>query len=164
MVADIKLQRLVLSDILIFGLIYMVPTFSHLLAFPLYLLDPMRLAVLGSVIFHVDKRNAYLLALTLPIFSFFIGGHPVFFKSAIIAIELISNVAILSLLERKFGFGFMAIFTSIISSKILYYGLKYVAITVGVLETTLVDTGLVIQIAVALFISLLYTYMRRKIK
>ena len=58
----------------------------------------------------------------------------------------------------------MAIFTSIISSKILYYGLKYVAITVGVLETTLVDTGLVIQIAVALFISLLYTYMRRKIK
>ena len=161
MVANIKLQRIFLSDVLIFGLIYLIPTISHLLAFPLYLLDPMRLAILGSAFFMSEKWNAYLLALTLPLFSYFVGGHPVVWKSIIIGVELTANLIILSVLEREIGQTFVTILLSIVVSKVEYYALKYGLITLGLLERELLATELVWQISVALLISAVYVFVRR---
>lgn len=164
MVTNIKLQRIVLSDIFIFCLIYFIPTFSHMIAFPIYQLDPMRIAVLGSLIFLASKKNAYLLALTLPLFSYFVGGHPVILKSVLITTELIVNLIVLSRLELKLGYNFWTILSSIIVSKIMYYGLKYISISMGLLDTSLFDTKIVLQLSVAVLISLTYTYMRRVVK
>ena len=161
MVTNIKLSKVVISDVLILAFVYLIPTFSHLLAFPLYLLDPMRIMVLGNVIFLADKRNAYFLALSLPLFSYFIGGHPIIIKSLLIVMELIANIAILSWLESKLGKNFFSIFSSIVVSKCLYYALKYLLITIGLLDATIVATDFKWQLIVAALISITYLYTRR---
>ena len=161
MIANIRLQRIVMSDILIFGLIYLIPTISHLLDFPLYLLDPMRLAVLGSAVF-VDKRNAFLLAFTLPLFSCFVGGHPVALKGIIIGIELMTNLAILSILEEKIGTTFWTVLLSIAVSKVIYYSLKFGLISMGLFNGRLLATDIIWQIGVAMIISFVYVYINRR--
>ncbi len=54
--------------------IYLVPTFSHLLSLPVYFIEPMRLMLILAMV-HTDKRNAYILALTMPLFSFIISAQ-----------------------------------------------------------------------------------------
>ncbi|NLF44224.1 MAG: hypothetical protein GX587_16145 [Bacteroidales bacterium] len=71
--------------------IYLIPTLSHLSGIKLYLIEPMRLMVILAIA-HSNKKNALLLAITLPIFSYAISMHPLVFKSLIICIELCSMV------------------------------------------------------------------------
>ncbi|MDY0202455.1 MAG: hypothetical protein RBR40_15895, partial [Tenuifilaceae bacterium] len=59
----------VLFDIFALAFIYLIPTISHMLSFPLYLIEPMRIALVLALV-HTTKRNAYIIALTLPLFSF----------------------------------------------------------------------------------------------
>jgi len=60
--------------------IYFIPAISHLLAFPVYYFDPMRIALVVALI-HTSKKNSFIIALTLPLFSFIISSHPQFIKS-----------------------------------------------------------------------------------
>ena len=55
-------------DLLAITAIYLIPSFSHLLSFPVYLIEPMRLVIILAVI-HTSRTNAYLIAITLPFFS-----------------------------------------------------------------------------------------------
>ena len=55
-----------------------VPALSHLTSVPFYLLDPMRLAVLGALLASRSRVNGLVLAVALPLVSFAISGHPVF--------------------------------------------------------------------------------------
>lgn len=151
-----------IADILIFTSIYFVPTLSHYFALPLYILDPMRFAVLGSLLILNNKKNAYFLALTLPLFSFMISGHPIAIKNLIISIELCSNLFLFELLASKIESVSIGMFTSIFMSKIFYYLLKYGAITFGLMTTTLVDTSIVIQTVVAICISTLFAKYYKK--
>lgn len=151
-----------IADILIFTFIYFVPTLSHYFALPLYILDPMRLAVLGSLLILNNKKNAYFLALTLPLFSFMISGHPIAIKNLIISIELCANLFLFELLASKIESVSIGMFTSIFMSKIFYYLLKYGAITFGLMTTTLVDTSIVVQTVVAICISTLFAKYYKK--
>lgn len=103
--------------------IYLMPTISHILPFPVYFMEPMRIMVVLAMM-HTHRKNAYILALTLPVFSFVIATHPVFVKSLLIAIELTAMVGLFYLL-RRYMQGVVAIFTAIILGKALYYAMKF---------------------------------------
>ena len=87
-----KSQRLLLYDICIILLIYITPAISHVLNFPLYQLDPMRWGVLCSLLRLKSKKNALILAASLPLLSYLTTGHPIIIKNAIIAVELCTNL------------------------------------------------------------------------
>ena len=89
-----------LLDIFALVFVYFVPTLSHLAQLPLYLLEPMRIMLILAIA-HTTRKNAYLLALTLPLFSFVISMHPSLVKSILITAELLLNVWLFYFLLKK---------------------------------------------------------------
>ncbi len=153
--------RAILFDVFALAFIYLVPTVSHLLSIKLYMLEPMRIMVILAMV-HTRRENAWILALTLPFFSYFISAHPLLVKSGLIAIELTAMVFVFHLLmQRIHRLG--AIFASIWISKLLYYGLKYIAITTVLPAEPLVGTPLLLQLITSLFFSV-YVFMMLKEK
>ncbi len=143
-------------------LVYFLPAISHLFAFPLYYLDPMRILVLLALV-HTKKENAVILAITLPIFSFLVAGHPVFAKSGLILSELLINVLLFLALEKAFKNVFVAGFTSIILSKIFYYVAKYFLVSVGIIEGSLFSTPIYIQLIMSvLFAGYIFIFMNKR--
>lgn len=150
--------RSVLTDLGALAIVYFLPTISHLIAFPMYLLDPMRIVIFASIIFSGSKVNSYILAFTIPLFSYFVGGHPVFAKSVLIGLELLANVTLFWYLYKKGNNVFWATLLSIILAKVFYYAAKFFMISFGVLQMELISTSLLVQCAVAFMISGI-TYM-----
>ena len=168
-----------LTDAVALLFVYLVPTLSHLTSLPFYMIDPMRVAVLGALLVSKDWKNGLVLALSLPLFSFAVSGHPVFPKCLLIAAELSVNVLLFVWLSRVFvrsaspsSFASspengsavkapasaavvgVAALVSILLSKALYYGLKALVLSAGLMQTELISTALMVQLAVALLISL----------
>ncbi len=135
--------------------IYLMPTISHILPFPLYFIEPMRIMVVLAMM-HTHRNNAYILALTLPVFSFAIAMHPVFVKSLLIAVELTAMVGLFYGL-RKYTNDAIAIFSSIILGKLLYYALKYFTVEWALISLrpneSIVGIALWIQLLTTLLIS-----------
>jgi len=152
-----NIWKSVLIDFSALAFIYLVPTLSHLLNIPLYFIEPMRLMLVFSLV-HTTKRNAYLIALSLPLFSFLISSHPVFAKMILISFELSLNVYLFYLLKDRLQKVFPAILLSIIASKVIYYGIKYVLIYMAVLNTGLISTPIYIQVITTLSFSI-YLYI-----
>ncbi|MDZ7742068.1 MAG: hypothetical protein U5Q03_10035 [Bacteroidota bacterium] len=125
--------------------IYFVPTISHLLNFPLYLLEPMRIMVILAMV-HTHRKNAYMLALTLPVFSFLISAHPHFLKSLLITAELLLNVWLFYAIFSKMRNALAAIVFSVLASKIFYYLLKFFFIAALLIEGDLVSTPIYLQL------------------
>ena len=151
----------ILIDISALGFIYLVPTLSHLLNLPVYLIEPMRLMLILSLV-HTSRRNAYLLALTMPIFSFLVSGHPEFAKMLLITFELSLNVFLFFLLAKKFKYIFPSILLSIILSKTIYYILKFGLIKMTVINSGLISTSIVIQlITTIVFSSYVYLFFKK---
>lgn len=144
-----------LLDGLALAFIYLMPTFSHILPFPLYFIEPMRIMVVLAMM-HTHRNNAYILALTLPIFSFAIASHPVLIKSMLIAIELAAMVGLFYLLKKQMH-QFLAIFSAIVLGKILYYAMKYFAVHFALISVrpneSIVGIALGIQLITTLIIS-----------
>ncbi len=132
--------------------VFAVPALSHLTSVPFYLLDPMRMAVLGALLFSRNWKNALVLALALPLFSFAVSGHPVYPKFLLIAVELSANVLLFAWLSRKMNAG-IAAFVSILLSKVLYYGFKAAVLSAGLLQAELISTTIWWQLGVAVGLS-----------
>lgn len=115
-----ELLRAALVDLGGLALIFFVPSFAHLLNFPVYMMEPMRVVLILAMA-HTTKRNAYLLALTLPAFSWLVSGHPEALKMVVITLELIANVFLFYLIAEKTRRLFIAALSSIIISKIFCY-------------------------------------------
>ena len=147
-----------LTDAVALLFVLVVPALSHMTAVPFYLLDPMRLAVLGALLASRSRVNGLVLAVALPLVSFAISGHPVFPKCLVIAAELSVNVLLFWWLSRAFsrkgalGIG-VASFVSILFSKVFYYGLKALVLGAGLMQMELVSTALWVQLVVAVMIS-----------
>lgn len=139
-------------DVFALAFIYFVPAISHLLSIKLYLIEPMRLMLILALV-HTSRKNAYLLALTLPMFSFLISSHPVLIKTLLISAELVVNVALFYLLVRRIHV-LPAIFISIWLSKIFYYALKYVSILTVFPGERLIGTPLLIQLTTSVVFSI----------
>ncbi|HSW68442.1 MAG TPA: hypothetical protein VLH16_07670 [Bacteroidales bacterium] len=129
--------------------VYFVPALSHLIGFPLYLVEPMRIMLILAMV-HTTKRNAYLLAITLPLFSWLVSGHPVLFKMGIIAAELVLNVWLFYFLANRFKNRPVAILLSIVLSKGVYYLMKFGLLSAALLEGSLVSTPLYFQAIITL--------------
>src|SRR3989304_559737 len=107
-------------DLLAITAIYLIPSFSHLLSFPVYLIEPMRLVIILAVI-HTSRTNAYLIAITLPVFSFLVSAHPSLIKSGLITAELLLNVFLFYQLSKNFSNKFLVAVFSILLRKSYYY-------------------------------------------
>lgn len=152
--------RSLVFDVFALAFIYLVPTLSHMLSIKLYLLEPMRLMLIFALV-HTRKPNAYILAVTLPFFSYFISAHPVLIKSLLIAIELSVMVFVFYALVQRMH-KLAAIFISIWASKLLYYGLKYLAIITVLPAEPLVGTPLLLQLGTSTVFSLYVLWMFKK--
>ena len=152
-----------LADLLIVVFIYFIPAISHLFAFPVYYLDPMRIAIVFALI-ATSKKNTFLIALTLPIFSFLISSHPSMMKSFLLVTELLLNLGIFFLIKDKFNNIFLSFLTSIIFSKIVYYLLKFVFINSEILDDQLFSTPVIFQIIVAVVSSTTIFVLDKKYK
>ena len=151
----------ILFDIFAVAFIYFVPALSHLLSLPVYLIEPMRLMLILALV-HTTKQNAYIVAITLPLFSFLISGHPVLPKMALIAFELSLNVFLFHLLLNKFKKAFLPVVFSIIGSKLFYYIIKYGLIQFAVLKSGLISTPIYIQLIMTLvFSAYLFSFYKK---
>lgn len=157
-----EITKSIFLDVVLFVVAYFIPAITHLTNFPLYLMDPMRIMLFTCMYFSSNRKNVYFMAVMLPLFSYFVSGHPVVVKNVIMSIELLVNVVFLYKITDKGQSPFWACVISIVISKVLYYGLKLVAIFAGVLSTKLVDTTIFIQIIVTLIISLCLTIGYRR--
>ncbi|NLJ06275.1 MAG: hypothetical protein GX437_01260 [Sphingobacteriales bacterium] len=144
----------VVFDVFALLFAYFIPALSHLSGIPLYFAEPMRLVIILSIIF-TRPANAYLLAISLPLFSYSVAAHPVFLKSLIMSVELLLNVFLLYLFSKYIKSLFSAALLSILMSKLFYYLLKYSLITFALLEGNLFSTPVGFQLVTLLVFSLL---------
>jgi hypothetical protein len=141
--------------------IVFVPAISHLVALPIYYFEPMRIMLIIALV-HTTKKNAYLLALTLPLFSFLVSAHPSLLKTLLITSELLLNVFLFFVFSEKMKNNFWAMLTSLFISKILYYLVKFMLLSTMVLEGNLVSTPLYIQGTMILLFSSYVFFLAKK--
>ena len=144
-----------LFDILALAVIYLLPTFSHLISFPLYLIEPMRIAIIFSVIF-TNRTNAFIIAFTLPAFSWVVSSHPEGFKMFLMTTELALNVYLFYILRNKFGDSAIWIAVSILLAKGYYYLGKFVLVQFSLISGDFVATPLLIQLGVLIGLTIIY--------
>ena len=149
--------KTVVFDLIAVALITFLPAVSHLLSFPLYLLEPMRVLLILSIA-HTSKKNTFLIALALPILSFIISSHPAVFKMLLVTTELTLNVLLFFYLADKFKNNFGALIASILISKIYYYAVKVLLISAGLIDGELVATPFYLQAIVMLVLGV-YIYL-----
>jgi hypothetical protein len=131
---------------------YVTPALSHMVSFPIYYFEPMRIFLIFTIV-HQEKKNGYILALTLPLFAFITSSHPVFLKTLLITSELSLNVFLFYLLRNKIKNVFLVVVLSISLSKIAYYAIKFLLINTSLLNSGLVSTPMLIQIGTVLVLS-----------
>lgn len=152
----------ILFDIVALAFIYFVPTISHYLSVPLYLIEPMRLMLVLAMV-HTNKRNAYIIALTLPVFSLLMSGHPVAIKTVIMTMELVFNVWLFFTISKKWKNTFAVMLLSILVSKLAYYTMKFGLISFAVFDTELISTPIYLQLITSVvFSAYLFLLFKRK--
>jgi len=142
--------------------IYAVPSLSHLLNLPLYLFEPMRILLILTIL-HTRKSNAFVLALTLPIFSFAVSGHPIFYKMLIMTVELTLNVWLFYRFSRDVRINSLVMLLSIVLSKVVFYILQYLFITASLLTWEQVEHPIIPQLVVV-FALTGYVFLVEKLK
>lgn len=142
----------IIFDFIALAFIYFVPALSHLFNLPIYLVEPMRIMLILAMV-HTTKTNAYLIALTLPLFSFLISSHPNIFKGLIMTGELLLNVWLFFEISKKITNQFAAMLLAIIVSKMVYYLLKFTLISFAVLEPGLIATPIYLQLITSVVFS-----------
>jgi hypothetical protein len=142
-------KNILLIDVALLVALYLVPSLAHLTALPLYMLEPMRVALCVSLLF-TNRTNAYFIALTIPLASAMITGHPPPLKAALMGIEFSILVVSYSYLAQRLRISaFAALSAGILLSKLAYYTMKFVALSTGLLAGSLISTPLQIQLVVA---------------
>ena len=144
-------------DLIALLAIYLVPAISHLLGFPVYYLEPMRIMLILAIA-HTTRKNTYLIALTLPLFSMLISAHPSLMKTSLITAELLLNIWLFYSLLQRFSNKTLSIFLSILISKIFYYLVKLLLLDSALLSGDVISTPIYIQV-IMLFIMSGYIYL-----
>lgn len=132
--------------------IYFVPALSHTLALPVYFIEPMRLMMIIAIA-HTSKRNAFVVAATLPLFSFLVSAHPHLIKMLVITAELLLNVWLFYFILKKTGNAFVSMLSSIVISKGVYYLIKFGLISTLMMTGSLVSIPLGFQLITTLIFS-----------
>lgn len=145
-----KHRNTFLIDVVLLAALYFLPSLSHVTAVPLYMLEPMRIALIIALLF-TNRANAYFIAFTIPLASALITGHPTPFKALLMGIEFSALVACYGYLVQSVRIpAFAALTAAILLSKVLYYSMKFAALNAGLLTGSLVSTPLQTQMVLAL--------------
>ncbi len=152
-----SLIRTVLIDTVLLAFMCLVPALSHVMALPLYKLNPMLLCLLAGMFLTTDRRNAFLLALLLPMVSAWITGMPTPLKELCMSAELVTVVSVFSLAEKK-----LLVFPSILAAIVLGKGVFYLLKALLLAPAVLIDTNLWLQMAVAVGASALFALLLKK--
>jgi hypothetical protein len=156
-------KRIVLTDIAVLAAVYGIPALAHVTPFPLYYLDPMRLLLMAGYLVSRHGGNAALLALTIPLFSSWVTGHPPFAKAVLIGIELMVNITLLHAAIRRFRIPVVfLVFGSIVISKLIYYAAKALFIQWGWIQDKVIATGLDTQLITAIAVSCAFALLYRR--
>jgi len=143
-------KNTLLIDVALLGALYLVPSIAHLTAMPLYMLEPMRVALCVSLLF-TNRANTYVIALTLPLASAMVTGHPPPLKAVLMGIEFSILVASYSyLVQRPRISAFTSLSAGILLSKLAYYAMKFGALSTGLLAGGLISTPLKTQLVLAI--------------
>jgi len=142
----------IIMDVTALIVIYLIPVLSHLIALPVYFVEPMRIMLILSLA-HTTKRNTYFIALTLPLFSFLVSAHPSFIKSILMAFELGLNVSLFYFIAKKVSNNFITMFASIAISKMFFYGVKFILVGFALWSSNLVSIPILMQIVMTLIFS-----------
>ena len=143
-------------------LIFLVPIVSRSFQVPFYYVDPMRLVVVLAIA-NTSRRNAYIIAIIIPLFSFVISSHPSIYKMLAIMTELILNLALFYYLAERFKTVFVAMLASIVISKMIYYLLKYFLIEVDLIQASLFSTPwlpqMIMTLAFSIYIWMIFSFV-----
>lgn len=116
------LDRIALVDILFVAIACLIPTMSHLFAFPFYRLNPMLMVLLCGRLVVGNRPNAYLLAVLMPVVSSLVVGLPVMTKAFCMVFEYLSVLVVFDRLSSK-THDFVALVCAVLFSKVVYYSL-----------------------------------------
>lgn len=151
-----KAVKIIIIDFLVWFCVVSVPALSHWSPVPLYFFEPMRIfLLLGFFIAH-DKRNSYFLAITIPLVSFAISGHPTIIKALLISLELVLNIVLIEILIKKWSKTALVIFASIVVSKGCYYLVKIIFVSMGFIEGSVISTPIIYQVVAGAIVSILF--------
>ena len=145
--------KVITFDLIALSVIYLLPTISHIIEFPIYYLDPMRLMVF-LIIIHTDRKNSYIIAGTLPLVSFLTSSHPVLLKSLVMSGELMINVWLFFKLSELFKNNILPAVFSIILSKGLYYTVKFLLVSAALISSDFITTPLYLQLITIVLITI----------
>lgn len=137
-----------LVDISAVLVILFAPAMAHLLSFPVFYVEPMRIMLVLALV-HTNRKNAYALAVALPLFSFIFSAHPHFINALIMSAELALNVFLFYELSKQFKNAFASVFLSIVISKIGYYAVTISLVQLAVISTPLVAIPVLVQLLMA---------------
>ena len=129
------IARLVVLDLVVLTVACLVPTVSHLLALPLYMLNPMLALLLAGMLLGRDWRNALVLAVLMPLVSCLVTGMPAAPKMVCMMAELATVATLFGWLSRRWAV-LPAVLTAVLAGKVVYYVLKAVVIAPAVLVGT----------------------------
>lgn len=154
-------RNLILIDAVLLAALYLLPSLSHLAALPLYKLEPMRVALLVALLF-TNRANTFLLAVSIPLASSWITGHPEPAKAVLIGIELAVLAAVyFHLANARRLPAFFAVIVAILFAKVVYYSFKYLVLSAGLLGGSLVSTPVATQLALAAGTALIFGLIAR---
>lgn len=118
-----KVGLTVVTDTALLILACLIPAASHVLAFPLYKLNPMLALLLASMLVGRDWRNGLLMAILLPLTSWLVVGMPSAAKVVCMAAELATVASLFGLLNKRWSL-LPSVLVAIIVGKGIYYLLK----------------------------------------
>ena len=145
-----KHKNTFMIDVALLAALYFLPSLSHVTALPLYMLEPMRVALIIALLF-TNRTNAYFIAFTIPLASAMITGHPTPFKALLMGIEFSVLVACYGYLVQMVRIpAFAALTAAILTGKLVYYTMKYAALGAGLLGGSLITTPLQTQVILAI--------------
>ena len=122
-------------DILLVAAACLIPAVSHLLAVPLYKLNPMLALLLTGMLLGRDWRNALVLAVLMPVVSCLAVGMPTVPKMVCMVAELAVVAVMAGWLLRHWN-ALPAVLTAVVAGKVVYYLLKAFILAPAVLVGT----------------------------
>lgn len=137
----------------------LVPAVSHVLAWPLYVLNPMLALLLVGMLVSRDWRHSLVLAVLLPLVSSLAVGMPAAPKMVCMMAELATVALVFGALAKRWSV-WAAVMTAIVAGKAVYYGLKAVVMAPAVL----VGTDWKLQLLAVLLWGGLFALMYKKFK
>lgn len=154
-----KVTTLAGLDAVLLAAACLIPAASHVLVFPLYMLNPMLALLLVGMLLGRDWRNALLLAVLMPLVSSLVVGMPAAPKMVCMMAEMATVAMLFGWLSRRWP-ALPAVLTAILAGKVVYYALKALIMA----PATLVGTEWWIQLGAVIVWGGLFAMLYKKVK